>query len=64
MRKSDILTGPSEGGRWAARTLASTNGLVWVRDGFGCYRSMHESGSGATAMPTVSLVELPARRST
>jgi hypothetical protein len=45
MRKSDILAGPCEGGPWAARTLASTNGLVWVPDvSFGCYHFLFETG--------------------
>jgi hypothetical protein len=45
MRKSDILAGTCQGGPWAARTLASTNGLVWVRDiSFGCYHFLFETG--------------------
>jgi len=45
MRKSDILTGPCQGGPWAARTLASTNGLVWVPDvSLGHYRFLFDAG--------------------
>jgi hypothetical protein len=45
MRKSDILSGPCEGGPWSARILTSTNALVWVPDaGFGCYRFQFDAG--------------------
>ena len=45
MRKSDILAGPCQGGPWAARTLSSTNGLVWVPDvSLGCYHFLFETG--------------------
>jgi hypothetical protein len=38
MRKSDILMGQCQGGPWAAHTLASTNGLLWVPGTeFSCY---------------------------
>jgi hypothetical protein len=44
MRKSDILAGPCQGGPWAAHTLASTNGLVWVPDvSLGCYHFLFET---------------------
>jgi hypothetical protein len=50
MRKSDILAGSCQGGPWAARTLSSTNGLVWVPDvSLGCYHFLFEEG--ATGAP-------------